>query len=320
MERHGGSVVSFLQLLLLVFWQSKFRLAFSAGFGCLDFYSHWENFRNFCYMEVFVRVLSLGWGVQSWTLAAMSALGELPELDLAIHSDAGYERGSTYAFAAEQTPWLEERGVRVVVARPQNTADSGIRNNYGGTYVPAFTVDKRGKKGQVRRQCTGHWKIVPLQQVVRAEMKVRNIKVKPGVVRMWLGITTDEFHRAKDARVGYIQHEFPFLDMGFSRQDCLGWLRDHNLPVPSKSSCTFCPFHDDKAWQELKRAGGADWEEAVAADELLRDARLPGQLFVHRKAIPLVEAVILPEEREYVQSSFFDVDADAECDSGHCFI
>ena len=38
-----------------------------------------------------ITYLSLGWGVQSWTIAAMAALGELPPIDLAIHADTGHE-------------------------------------------------------------------------------------------------------------------------------------------------------------------------------------------------------------------------------------
>ena len=59
-----------------------------------------------------LRVLSLGWGVQSWTLAAMIALKELPLVDYAVHADTTHEHEGTYAHAAKWTPWLEERGVR----------------------------------------------------------------------------------------------------------------------------------------------------------------------------------------------------------------
>lgn len=50
--------------------------------------------------EKFVAI-SLGWGVQSWTLAAMSALNELPRVDAAIHADTTHERGATYLFAEQ---------------------------------------------------------------------------------------------------------------------------------------------------------------------------------------------------------------------------
>lgn len=48
-------------------------------------------------------VASLGWGVQSWVLVAMSALGELPKVDFAIHSDTTWERSATYDFAQQWT-------------------------------------------------------------------------------------------------------------------------------------------------------------------------------------------------------------------------
>jgi len=59
-----------------------------------------------------MKVLSLGWGVQSFALAAMSALGVLPKVDAAMH-----ERAETYAFAEKWTPWLEKRGVKVMTVK-----------------------------------------------------------------------------------------------------------------------------------------------------------------------------------------------------------
>ena len=61
-----------------------------------------------------MKALSLGWGVQSFTLAAMVALGDLEPVDVAIHADTTHESKLTYEFAARWTPWLEEHGVRVV--------------------------------------------------------------------------------------------------------------------------------------------------------------------------------------------------------------
>ena len=68
-----------------------------------------------------LRAISLGWGVQSWTLAAMVALKELPAVDYAIHADTGHERAETYAHAKKWTPWLERRGVQVVTVSGART-------------------------------------------------------------------------------------------------------------------------------------------------------------------------------------------------------
>ena len=64
-----------------------------------------------------MKVISLGWGVQSFTLAAMAALGETEPVDAAIHADTTHEASGTYEFARQWTPWLEERGVKVVTVQ-----------------------------------------------------------------------------------------------------------------------------------------------------------------------------------------------------------
>jgi len=268
-----------------------------------------------------MKVISLGWGVQSWTMAAMVALGELPSVDLAIHSDTGWERQSTYAFRKKWEPWLAERGVKVVtVVNPE-----GIINNSGGVIIPAYTLSEENNiRGQLRRQCTKDWKITPMRHYIAEELKRRNMSKEPGIVELWLGITKDEWQRAKDSDVKYIKYRYPLLEMGYSRADCLAWLEKNDLPSPGKSSCTFCPYHSRKAWEEMKREGGADWQQAVEADAVIRYRRPPYPLFVHPDCKPLAEAVRIPEDYGAKQIDMFELlesnDRDAECDSGHCFL
>lgn len=257
--------------------------------------------------------VSLGWGVQSWVLCAMSALGELPAVDVAIHSDTQHERAATYAFAAEWTPWLEQRGVQVATVRNEARGGTDVVINNAKTPIPAHTMND-GKAGVIRRQCTGDWKIQPIRRYLQAHRQGAQVE-------LWLGISTDEWHRAKDADVGYITHRYPLLDLGMSRADCLTWLAAHNLPSPGKSSCVFCPFLNKRAWQEMKRQGGADWQNALEVDTAIRNVRPPGQLFVHPRRVPLAEAVTIPEDFGYSQLDLLaSDDADAECDSGFCFI
>lgn len=255
------------------------------------------------------RAISLGWGVQSWTLAAMSALGELPPVDAAIHADTTHEMAATYAFAREWTPWLEQHSVRV--ATVQDTRPHPVMDNQ--TPLPAYTrID--GSDGAIRRQCTGDWKITPIRRYLQAHRNGQPVE-------LWLGITVDEWQRAKDANVQYITHRYPLLELGMSRADCLAWLEAHSLPSPGKSSCTFCPFHNRRSWEEMKRAGGSDWQEAVAVDAAIRNVRPPGELFVHPARVPLPEAVTIPEDYGYSQLNLLETnDADAECDSGFCFM
>jgi len=279
--------------------------------------------------------LSLGWGVQSWTLAAMSALGELPKVDYAIHSDTTWEREQTYTFAEQWTPWLEEHGVKVVTVRGKRSHEIVHQSSKSdGRYllIPAFTLgEETGNRGTLRRQCTGDWKIDPQDKYVNALLRELKIKKAPGVVEKWLGISQDEWQRAKHSQVPHITHRYPLLDMKMSRAGCINWLRDHNLPVPPKSACVFCPFHSRKAWQELKREGGTDWQIALEVDETIRNVRGSDQtyttagvqLFVHAARLPLAQAVQIPEDHGMEQPDMFasvEDDELASCDSGHCFL
>ena len=267
-----------------------------------------------------LKVISLGWGVQSWTLAAMVALGELEPVDFAIHSDTTWERSATYQFAEQFTPWLQERGVKVVTVSEPDIAGAVVVN-HRGLFIPAYTLSDTGSLGQLRRQCTNRWKIVPMRRHIAIELKRRKLSKTPGVVEQWLGITLDEWQRAKDSDVKYIKHRFPLLEMKMSRADCLAWLQSHNLPNPGKSSCTFCPYHNRITWEQMKRENGPDWKQAIEVDGRVRDKRPPYPLFVHSHRKPLDEAVSIPEDFGATQLSFLDSDDnDAECDSGYCFL
>lgn len=257
--------------------------------------------------------ISLGWGVQSWALAAMVALKELPMVDFAIHSDTQWERESTYDFAKKWTPWLADHGVNVVTVDDAKQATKATTKNPGVPFFTRSEVD--GIHGQLRRQCTGRWKIAPMRRHISTELKKRGLRKTPGVVEQWLGITLDEFQRMKDSDVKYIKHRFPLINMRMTRQDCLHWLEKNNLPSPGKSSCTFCPYHSRGYWRQMKREGGADWDQAVKVDSLIRKQRPLYDLFVHSRGLPLEEAVTIPEDSG--QLSLLD---NAPCDSGYCFI
>jgi hypothetical protein len=256
-----------------------------------------------------MRVLSLGWGVQSFTLAAMAALGDIEPIAAAVHSDTTWERQATYKFAAMMTPWLEERGVRVATVTDRKANQRVLR----GEMIPAYTIatSKKHKNGQALRTCTQRWKIAPMRRWLRKTYG------KLETFDLLLGISLDEWWRLKDSDVQYITNIHPLLDMKMTRADCSAYLQRNGLPVPVKSSCVFCPFHGPRPWQDMKRENGEDWQKAVEIDEQIRNARLPYPLFVHSARKPLPEAVRIPEDEGAVQLTMLD---DTPCDSGYCFL
>lgn len=257
-----------------------------------------------------MKVISLGWGVQSWTLAAMAALGEI-QADVAIHADTTWEKAATYAFVEKWQPWLEAQGLRVVTVDDKTQAAKAITAQ---TDMPVFSTGN--KDGQLRRQCTQRWKIEPIRRWLREELQRQGLRKSPGVVTSLQGISLDEFQRMRTSDVKWIVNQYPLVDLRMTRADCVTWLQRHDLPVPPKSACVFCPFQNRRTWQELKR-NPDDWQIAVEVDTAIRKVRPPFELFVHPARIPLIDAVKLPEDSGFMQADMFNDDG---CDSGYCFV
>ena len=246
-----------------------------------------------------IKVLSLGWGIQSFTLAAMVALGEFEPVDLAVHADTTHEASWTYDFAEKYTPWLREHGINVVTVQPDPKKLSAY-DEFGGIFIPAYT----GDKGMLHRQCTGTWKIAPMRRYLQS---IRNGKP----VEMWLGITTDEAQRMKKSDVKYIVNRWPLIEMDMSRNDCYAWLDRHGLDRPSRSACSFCPFHNTTEWRQIM-ASEPDRQAAIEHDYAIRKIRPPGDLFIHPARIPIDE-VDLRTDADKGQMSLWDDECDGIC-------
>jgi hypothetical protein len=95
----------------------------------------------------------------------------------------------------------------------------------------------------------------------------------------------------KPSNVKYITHRWPLIEMGMSRGDCLAWMLAKGYPMPSKSACTFCPYHDEETWSDMKRNDPESWAQACMVDEAIRSGFAGGKerLFVHRSRKPLAE-------------------------------
>ncbi len=255
-------------------------------------------------------VLNLGWGVQSWTLAAMMALDAIPRADYLVHADTTHERAATYAFRDRWESWLGEQGLKVVTVK--GTKLDVIENvQTGAVMIPAFTSDGISK-GQLRRQCTRYWKIRPVRKFVREELKRRGQAITPHAAESWLGISLDEFQRMRTSDIQYMTNVYPLIDRQITRADCMTWLEKNGLPVPEKSSCTFCPYRSLASWQDARNSNGLDWQESVTIDNAIRDKRPPHDLYVHPGRKPLIEAV---RDRGTAEQLMFE----EPCDSGVCW-
>jgi hypothetical protein len=265
-----------------------------------------------------MRILSLGAGVQSTTLALMVATGELPPIDGAIFADTQWEPEEVYQHLAWLTPQLPFP-VHIVTAGDIVAGIRNRRNTTGGRYaaIPWFTVNPDGSKGMGRRQCTSEYKLTPIMRKLRDLLGVnRRGRIKAGAVEQWIGISTDEASRMKDARQQWMTNRWPLVEMGMSRADCLAWMATHGYPTPPKSACLGCPFHNQKAWEQMRDEKPAEFAAACQIDAVLRTGHargLRGVEFMHPLRIPLREAVEAGRKTPLPLVNLFENECEGMC-------
>ena len=260
------------------------------------------------------RFLSLGAGVQSSTLALMIAHGELEPVEAAIFADTGWEPPKVY----EWLNWLEKQLPFPVhrVQRGNLREDALKRSNTTGqrfAAIPWHMVMPNGDRAMGRRQCTKEYKIEPLTKKARELLGlVPRQRAKGVLCEMLIGISTDEAMRMKPAREPWKLHRWPLIEKGMSRHDCLAWMERKGYPLPPKSSCIGCPFHNDDEWRSVK-ADPVLWADALEVDQAIRQQPgMRGQQFMHRSCKPLAE-VDLSTAADHGQIDLFNNECEGMC-------
>lgn len=294
-----------------------------------------------------IRVLSLGAGVQSTTLALMACDGTLPGLDAAIFADTGWEPVAVYEQVRRLTAVLGDRGIPVHIVTRGNirtdTTDSTKRflSLPWYTLAPVEDADPhcslcggtgmrlerhcRCREGMGRRQCTAEYKVAVVNRRTRellgaAAPRFRHVP-RGRVSEQWIGFSTDEIARVNDKPANlYTYPRHPLLEIGMSRRDCERWLATRGWGDTAKSACIGCPMHGNAVWRDMRENRPAEWQQAVEFDRRIRKggargAKLRGEAFLHRSRVPLDEAPIdrvTASEWADRQVDLFDVIADMD--------
>ena len=261
-------------------------------------------------------VISLGAGVQSSTMAIMAAKGDFPNVDCAIFADTGYEPKAVYTylnFLSNILPYPIFK-VRKGNIRDDMLAAKGTTNF---VVAPFFTQNKiTGKKGMVMRQCTNDYKIQPIRTKIRELCNVKKGKhfPKDKYVEQWIGISTDEAGRMKPARDKYILNRHPLIEAKMSRQDCIDYLKKEKIPLPEKSACIVCPYHNDAYWHFMKTERPSEFADAVDFDKQVRNIsrKEDEQLYAHRSCKPLDEVEFNKKETDK-QLDMFNNECEGMC-------
>lgn len=250
-----------------------------------------------------LRSVSYGGGVQSTALLVLAAQRRI-DFPLFLMANVGDDSESKDSLAYVRdvaVPYAAAHGIELVIldrVRRDGTVETlrGRLMREGSRSIP-IPMRMGGSGAPGNRSCTADFKIA----VVGKELCRRGATVAdPATVA--IGISVDEIQRAKpgtDPRMPYQDRVYPLLDLGMHRTDCARIIADAGLPVPPKSSCYFCPYHDTEAWRDLKRRRPDDFADACHIEDTLNERR--AAISCHTSGVPAVDI-----------TARLDVDPDAE--------
>ena len=194
-----------------------------------------------------MKILSFGGGVDSSAILTMHLMEKDLGIDHVVFADTGAESKATYA-NVEFFKGL--------------CADAGLPFNIVA------------KDGENITEWVTRLGIVP---VMPGGSHVCSKKYKGDVIQKWIdqtfpgeeityliGIEAEEGHRTErftKPKGDMNTYEYPLVEMGMNRQDCVDLFAKYGVEV-AKSSCVFCPFmspkeikdirNDPEAWETIK--------------------------------------------------------------------
>ena len=263
--------------------------------------------------------VSLGAGVQSTVMLLMLDRGELgPKPDAAIFADTGWEPRGVY----ENLEWLrQEVRIPIHVALParslrQSVWDATDVRGNRHMPIPVSVRNADGSGAKIGRHCTRDYKILPIERKLRELLGVKVVRSKRVVALM--GISLDEIHRCRDNKTPWIENRYPLVEADMKRHRCLEWMaREYPERELPRSACAACPYRSDREWLALKASDPAALEDAFEIDRRLRDVHAglqrKGPMYIHRKMIPLDQAVAEAEAGVLLQPPLFGEDCSGVC-------
>lgn len=214
-----------------------------------------------------VNIFSFGGGVQSTAALVLAARGEI-DFSIFAFSNVGDDSESQKTLdyiKAYSAPYAIAHGLTFLTrrkkwrdGRDETLYQNVISRNNRSIAIPV----KMAGGAHGNRKCTIEYKIKVIDRLCRELGSTKTNNSHVGI-----GISTDEWHRAKESQTPHITNRHPLLDLNLSRKDCEKIIEESGLPVPPKSSCWYCPFKRKKEWEEMATDEPELFQRAVGFEQ-----------------------------------------------------
>lgn len=189
-------------------------------------------------------LLSYGGGVN--TVAMLLRLVNEGWRGPIVFADTGGEHPETYCHLKMMEEWVQERGLAIervsfATLTPEEVRDAARRASIGLGRVTASLEDYCLACHMVPLVGIRWCSVIFKRSVLHAWAATR------GITTHMIGIGMDEPRRIRDLP----DLLYPLNDWGWSRRDCMDYIRAQGIPMPRKSGCFYCPSQKRSEWRGL---------------------------------------------------------------------
>lgn len=207
--------------------------------------------------------VAYGMGLNSTAvLVGMKERGIVP--DLITTADTGGERPETYAYVDYFNAWLESVGFPKIIMVKRTTKFGEVetletlclKKNMLPSLAYGFKTCSEKFKIRPQNKFMNHWKpaLDCWNTCITCSKHKREHSVSQrkrwcadgspfqgGKVIKIIGYDAGEIRRAKIADDAKFTFQYPLIEWGWGRQECIDAIEKAGLRSPGKSSCFFCP-------------------------------------------------------------------------------
>lgn len=224
--------------------------------------------------------VSYGGGTNSTAMLIAMVLKDIKP-DLILFADTGGELPETYEWVDTFSNWLCLQGFPAIEWIKYTQAGTP-RQKFEYSTLEEECITKKMLPGKAYgySNCSMKWKVDPIIKRVKNYCKSNNIEHIP---RQFIGIHYGELSRILDKtgkvremiREG-IRQEYPLIEWQLNQDNCNSLIKSIGLPLPSKSSCFFCPNRKISEILELKEKHPDLYERAVFMEKNANLEKLKG--------------------------------------------
>lgn len=188
-----------------------------------------------------MNVVSYGGGTNSTAMLIWMHRNKVP-VDLILFADPGAEQPHTYEYLPIMDDWLSQHGMPTI-QKVFYTDKNGQRLTLEQECLRSGTLPALAYG---YKKCSLKHKIEPQEKFCNNYQPCRDVWARGEKVVKYIGYDAGEERRRDHAIVYDMQDkkyrkEYPLIDCGWGREECLAAIQQEGLPLPGKSSCFFCP-------------------------------------------------------------------------------